>query len=301
MFRVGSVGEHPPFPDVCAAEDDMEDFLKHCFVRDPVHRATARLLLQHPFISHVEIPRALQSIDTRLKEDHDVISMFNGTANMTDSHAKGSSAADDDDTDIDSNIEFDVSNPQGRIPARRVSRQMGIIGSTTPTTEHAPSLPAISASPPATPTTSANSPILSSSTASSPAVPATPSALPRRSSRPSLQTQASVGSSTHWGKLKRHVRGPAMRDVAGLVIERTRGWLVTLVCTQRSELERRWREAIQRETSLSSSSSSSTATSAATTATSPAPMLLPESIESHIAPLLSAFETLLEHRSARVP
>ena len=49
IFKIASSTELPPIPHFVSPE--CEDFLKRCFVRDPLKRATARELLQHPFLS----------------------------------------------------------------------------------------------------------------------------------------------------------------------------------------------------------------------------------------------------------
>lgn len=49
IFKIASTNETPPIPNFCSQE--LTDFLRRCFVRDPLKRATARELLQHPFLS----------------------------------------------------------------------------------------------------------------------------------------------------------------------------------------------------------------------------------------------------------
>ncbi|KAH7829476.1 putative Serine/threonine protein kinase STE11 B (STE11B) [Monocercomonoides exilis] len=48
IFKIASSSETPPIPKFASPE--LTDFLKRCFVRDPVKRATSRELLRHPFL-----------------------------------------------------------------------------------------------------------------------------------------------------------------------------------------------------------------------------------------------------------
>lgn len=48
IFKIASSNEIPPIPKFASPE--CHDFLKRCFVRDPLKRATARELLAHPFM-----------------------------------------------------------------------------------------------------------------------------------------------------------------------------------------------------------------------------------------------------------
>ncbi|KAH7817769.1 putative Serine/threonine protein kinase STE11 A (STE11A) [Monocercomonoides exilis] len=48
IFKIASSSETPPIPKFASPE--LTDFLKRCFVRDPVKRATSRELLQHAFL-----------------------------------------------------------------------------------------------------------------------------------------------------------------------------------------------------------------------------------------------------------
>ena len=48
IFKIASSNEIPPLPKFASPE--CTDFLKRCFVRDPLKRATAKELLAHPFL-----------------------------------------------------------------------------------------------------------------------------------------------------------------------------------------------------------------------------------------------------------
>ncbi|KAK9279641.1 hypothetical protein L1049_013320 [Liquidambar formosana] len=49
MHRIGSVHESPYVPS--EIPEEAKDFLKCCFVREPVYRFTAEMLLNHPFVA----------------------------------------------------------------------------------------------------------------------------------------------------------------------------------------------------------------------------------------------------------
>lgn len=48
MFKIANHKELPTIPDHLS--DEGKDFLRHCFQWNPLHRATAFQLLEHPFV-----------------------------------------------------------------------------------------------------------------------------------------------------------------------------------------------------------------------------------------------------------
>ncbi|CAL1401010.1 unnamed protein product [Linum trigynum] len=57
MFKIGNSRELPAIPDHLS--EDGKDFIRQCLQRNPLHRATASQLLEHPFVKNVTPPERL--------------------------------------------------------------------------------------------------------------------------------------------------------------------------------------------------------------------------------------------------
>lgn len=51
MFKIGNSKELPAIPDHLS--DEGKDFVRKCLQRNPLHRPTAKQLLEHPFVNNV--------------------------------------------------------------------------------------------------------------------------------------------------------------------------------------------------------------------------------------------------------
>ncbi|KAJ4836497.1 hypothetical protein Tsubulata_035485 [Turnera subulata] len=71
LVRIGVGEELPVVPQDLS--DQGKDFLSKCFVKDPSHRWTAKMLLDHPFVSLDQEPAIHEDNTITLKDDHGLL------------------------------------------------------------------------------------------------------------------------------------------------------------------------------------------------------------------------------------
>ncbi|KAL3689563.1 hypothetical protein R1sor_015872 [Riccia sorocarpa] len=67
VFKIGNLKTSPNIP--ASLPEQMKDFLRQCFKKDPTERPTAQILLQHPFVAGIpDLAEMWEAEHTRLQE-----------------------------------------------------------------------------------------------------------------------------------------------------------------------------------------------------------------------------------------
>ncbi|KAG9135849.1 hypothetical protein Leryth_002565 [Lithospermum erythrorhizon] len=126
ILKIGVGEDMPELPGDLS--DELKDFLKKCFVKDPRKRWTAEMLLNHPFVDHLDYVDDFQTvsyldmIDMTLTSPRCPFELLDWASEYSSSMTRTISSSNSSTLDFDFDSNWGGGGSSLNLPAKRLSR-----------------------------------------------------------------------------------------------------------------------------------------------------------------------------------